>query len=130
MTIGLDTSIVLRLLTGQPKAEAELARTRLEKAMHERETVIVTDLVLAEAYFALHHHYGVTKTKARATLLAMVHSGVITAVPGEALWALEPAAGAGLVDRLIHARHRAEGAISLTFDRKVGALEGVKRLGR
>jgi hypothetical protein len=32
------------------------------------------------------------------------------------------------VDRLIHARHRALGAVTLTFERKLGALEGAVRL--
>jgi hypothetical protein len=43
--------------------------------------------------------------------------------------ALDPSAGAGLADRLIHARHRAEGAITVTFDKKMSALEGAVRLG-
>ena len=77
MTIGLDTSVVLRLLTGTPTAEAATARARLERAVFDREKVIVTDLVLAEAYFALHHHYGVPKDEARATLRAMIASGIV-----------------------------------------------------
>jgi predicted nucleic acid-binding protein len=53
VSIGLDTSVVLRLLTGEPAAEARLARGRIERAHAAAEPVIVTDLVLAEAYFAL-----------------------------------------------------------------------------
>jgi predicted nucleic acid-binding protein len=129
VSIGLDTSVVLRLLTGEPAAEAHLARGRIERAHAAAEPVIVTDLVLAEAYFALHHHYGLAKEEARAHLRRMAGSGIVTVVPPEAVPALDPSAGAGLADRLIHARHRAEGAITVTFDKKMSALEGAVRLG-
>ena len=130
LSIGLDTSVVLRLLTGQPAADARLARARIERAHAAAEVVLVTDLVLAEAYFALHYHYGQSKEEARSQLRRMAGSGIVTVVPPEAVTALDPALGAGLADRLIHARHRAEGAITLTFDRKMSALEGAVRLGR
>ena len=129
MTIAFDTTVVLRLLTGEPAAQARLARQRLERAHREGETVLVTDLVIAECYFALQHHYGVPKARARAALLAMVSSGTVTPSPREALTVLEPAPGAGLVDRLIHARHGTLGASTVTFDRKMGALVGAVRLG-
>ena len=48
MSIGLDTSVVLRLLTGEPTTEARLARVRIEHAHAAAEPVIVMDLVLAE----------------------------------------------------------------------------------
>lgn len=130
MSVGLDTSVVLRLLTGEPASEARVARTRIERAHAAGERVIVTDLVLAEAYFALHYHYGLAKEEARSHLRRMAGSGVVTVVPPEAVAALDPSAGAGLADRLIHARHRSEGAITLTFDKKMSALEGAVRLAR
>lgn len=124
MSLGLDTSVVLRLLTGEPVAEARLARARIERAYATREPIVVTDLVLAEAYFALHHHYGIPKEEARSYLRQMTGAGVVTVSPPEAEWALRESRGAGLADRLIHARHRSEGAVTLTFDKKMAALEG------
>ena len=126
--VGLDTSVVLRLLIGKPAAEARVARERLKNAHERGESIIVTDLVIAETYFALHYHYGIPKTEARARLLAMAESRVLTLSPPEAVEVLEPSTGAGLVDRLIHARHRAAGAVSWTLDRKMGALEGAVRI--
>lgn len=128
MSVGLDTSVVLRLLTGRPAAEARTAQKRLHAAHERGEEIVVTDLVLAEAYFALHYHYEVTKVEARAKLLAMASSRVVTLSPPDALWALEASVGAGLVDRLVHARHQAEGCVSWTFDRKMASLDGVVRL--
>lgn len=130
MSLGLDTSVVLRLLTGEPAVEARLARARLERAHAAAEPVLVTDLVLAEAYFALHHHYGLAKEEARSLLRRMATAGVVSVVPPEAVSALEPSAGAGLADRLIHARHRSHGAITLTFDKKMAVLEGAVWIGR
>jgi predicted nucleic acid-binding protein len=129
VSIGIDTSIVIRLLVGEPIAQARIARARLERALEERETVLVCDLVIGEAYFALHHHYGVPKEEARQLLLEFVTSGVVEADPPEAVHALAKSRGAGLVDRLVHARHRSRGAITLTFERKQAALEGAERLG-
>lgn len=130
VSLGLDTSVVLRLLTGEPAPEARAARARIERAYADQERVVVTDLVLAEAYFALHYHYGIPKQEARSHLRRMARSGIVALSPPEAVWALDESTGAGLVDRLIHARHRAEGAVTLTLDKKMAALEGAIRVGR
>jgi predicted nucleic acid-binding protein len=126
--IGLDTSIVVRLLIGLPESQARRARRRLERAVERGERVLVCDLVLAEAYHALRHHYGMPKAEARAALERFANSGVVQVVPPEAVSALAERAGAGVVDRLIHARYRSLGAVTTTFERKQGALEGAQRL--
>ena len=56
MAIGLDTSVVLRLLIGEPRLQMEAARRRIERALIAGEKVLVTDLVIAEAFYALRHH--------------------------------------------------------------------------
>lgn len=124
MTLGRDTSVVVRLLVGLPEAHAEVARRRLERAVETGEVVLVTDLVIADAYHALHHHYGVPKSEARLLLRRFVESGVVRPEPAEARAALSMTGGAGVVDRLIHARHRSLAAVTLTFDRQQGRLEG------
>jgi predicted nucleic acid-binding protein len=128
VAIGLDTSVVVRLLVGVPEGQARTARRRLEHAIERGESVIVCDLVIAEAYYALQFHYDVPKAEARRMLLRFVRSGVVTLEPREAEEVLDAAAGAGLMDRLIHARHRGLGAVTITFDRRLGALEGAVRL--
>ena len=128
MAIGLDSSVVVRLLVGVPEAQARAARRRLEIAVEQGERVVVSDLVLAEAYHALQHHYGVPKAEARAILHRFATSGTVHVDPARAVEALESKGGAGLVDRLIHARYRTLGATTATFERKQGALEGATRL--
>jgi predicted nucleic acid-binding protein len=128
VAIGLDTSVVVRLLVGLPASQAKVARTRLERALDDGESVLVADTVIAEAYFALQHHYDVPKSEARDILHRFATSGVVSVAPEEAVRALRPARGAGIVDRLVHERYRSLGAVTLTFERKQAALEGAERL--
>ena len=125
MNLGLDTSVVLRLLTGEPDDLAVVAKHRLEQAHAENDTVMVSDLVLAEAYYALVYHYKKDKEEARQLLQRMATSGTVHVDPVHALAALEPAIGAGLVDRLMLNRYRSMQASTLTFDRALGAAGGV-----
>ncbi len=126
--VGLDTSVVVRLLTGLPQKQLEAAKARLERALDEGDSVVVTDLAVAEAYHALHYHYGVPKAEARALLLRFVASGVVALDPPSSVNALADSRGAGMVDRMIHTRHRALGGITLTFERPQSRLEGAERL--
>lgn len=128
MTIGLDTSVVVRLLVGLPEALARAARQRLERATEEGETILVSDLVIAEAYHALQYHYAIPKAEARSLLRRFVESGVVRLEPAASAAALAAKGGAGLVDRLIHARYRSVGAVTLTLERRQGRLEGAVRL--
>ena len=125
----LDTvPVVVRLLVGVPDDQAQRAKERLEQALAAGHTLVVTDLAIDESYHALHHHYGMPKPQARALLERFVASGIVRLDPQSSLPALAHATGAGLVDRLIHARHRALAAITLTFDRRHAQLEGAERL--
>jgi predicted nucleic acid-binding protein len=124
--VGLDTSVVLRLLIGEPRSHAEIARRRIERAVSGGDTVVVTDLVIAEAFHALRHHYGVPQAVVLTRLREFLGSGVVHADPPGVVEALGQAAPAraGVVDRLIVARHRSLGAITATFDRRQARLEG------
>jgi predicted nucleic acid-binding protein len=126
VAIGLDTSVVLRLLIGEPRAQMEIARRRIERALIAGEEVVVTDLVIAEAFHALRHHYGVPEPVALGQLREFLDSGIASVDPVGAREAVEPEARvrAGAVDRLIVARHRALGATTATFDRRQARLEG------
>lgn len=47
MAIGLDTSVVLRLLIGEPRSHVEIARRRLERAVSAGDRVVVEALAAA-----------------------------------------------------------------------------------
>ncbi|MBI4419984.1 MAG: PIN domain-containing protein [Gemmatimonadetes bacterium] len=128
MTIGLDTSVVVRLLVGLPESQAARARRRLEAALENGERVVVADLALAETYHALHYHYAMPKDGARALLSRFLESGVVDPDPAGARQVVAARGGAGLVDRLIHQRYRDLGAVTVTFERRQGRLEGAVQL--
>lgn len=129
MSLGIDTSVLVRLLIGEPIPLATKARDRLLEAHRAREAVIVSDLVIAEAYHALKFHYELDPADIRRALLAMLTSGLVQAETGSAALAVLQAKSpgkAGLVDRLIQARYEADGMTTLTLDKaqaKIGRSE-------
>lgn len=126
MAVGLDTSVVLRLLTGEPRPLAEAARTYVDSARAMGKSVGVTDTVVGEAYFALQHHYGMSEPDVRALLRRFLESGVVTVEPEAVLDAFAPRGGAGFLDRLIDTRHRSLGWTSVTVDRKMARALGAE----
>jgi len=86
------------------------------------------DAVVGEAYFALLHHYAMPETEALSALRRLLDSGLVVPEPELILGAFPKASAAGFMDRLIHMRHQALGATTLTFDRQMGRLSGARRL--
>jgi len=54
--VGLDTSVVLRLLTGEPELQARRALAELDALASSGAVPLVSDLVVSEVYFALQYH--------------------------------------------------------------------------
>jgi predicted nucleic acid-binding protein len=129
MKIGLDTSVVLRLLLGQPVEQAQRALAALDEAAKRGDQAVVSDLVVAEAYFALHYHYGVPKKEALAALRGMFADGEIESqgvaaavLDTDALASAKP----GMVDRLIQGGYVAAGGSMVTFEKAAGRLKSVR----
>jgi predicted nucleic-acid-binding protein len=125
---GVDTSVVLRLLTGEPEKQARAAEAWLERHSAAGQRVEISDLVLAETYFALQFHYGVGKAEALKALREMVDDPAVAA--SEAARGVLAIAGLsrakpGFVDRLIHAGYRSGGSGMATFEKAAGKLPGV-----
>ena len=131
MKVGLDTSVVLRLLLGQPADQAQRAVAFLETVARRGDQAVVSDLVAAETYFALQHHYAVPKKDALAALRRMFADGEIESqgVVIEVL-ALEGLASAkpGFVDRLIQGAYISNGGSMATFEKASGKLDAVQIL--
>lgn len=129
MSLGLDTSVVVRLLTGEPADLAAKARNRLLEAHRIRQAAMVSDLVIAEAYHALRHHYSFDPADIRRGLLAMLTSGMVQHERGSAVLSVLQAkmpGKAGFVDRLIQARYETDGMTTLTLDKaqaRIGKTE-------
>ena len=129
MVVGLDTSVLIRLLVGLPPEQASAALHFIKEARVAGRNVVVSDLVVSEAYFALHSHYDVPKPEAVAALREVLRSGLVEPADGPAvIEILEEAARSsakpGFVDRLIHAQYERLPASMATFERAAGRLAG------
>ncbi len=78
---SLDTSVLIRLLVGEPKAQHESALRFLQEQKGAKRPVHVSDLVLSEAYFALQSYYGIPKHDALAMLALFLNEGSVSATP-------------------------------------------------
>ena len=126
---GIDTSVLVRLLTGDPETDFEYCVSKLCGLLDEGGEVFASNQVIGEAYVVLQHHYGVSKADARAALLDALGSGLVSPSNGRSVMAaLKAFGGPGLFDRLIADDYSRAGLEVLTLDRKMAKLDDVRRL--
>lgn len=129
MIVGLDTSVVVRLLAGEPRDLALAALRFLLERREAADRLQVSELVLAETYYALQHHYGVSK---RDTLGALrdflatpgIDGGgdVVEVLATPSLESAKP----GFVDRIIHRHYlRSSAERMATFEKAAAKLPKV-----
>ena len=125
MTFGMDTSYLLRLLTGQPADLAEAALARYQNAVDCGDSFYVNDVVVTEAYYALQHHYGKTKEEAIAALRAMSEDDSIS-FSGSFEYVIDTPnlakASPGFLDRMLTADYRSRGNITLSCEKSFKRL--------
>ena len=126
---GIDTSILVRLLTGDPSADFEYCVSTMSALVEEGGEIFASNQVIGEAYVAVQHHYGVSKVDARASLAGVLRSGLVAPLNGHSVFAaLEAQGGPGVFDRLISDGYSREGVQVLTLDRKMASLAEARRL--
>jgi len=132
MHAGLDTTVLLRLLVGQPAEQYQAALRFMDAVEKAGMRVLVSNLVLAEAYFACQHHYGISKEsvlQGMGALLArqtfVVHPAALELLSLRGIASAKP----GFLDRLIHAEYARFGTPLATFEKAARKLSGVKWLG-
>ena len=127
---GTDTSVLVRLITGLPEAEYHRCHAELTRMVEqEKAELFASNQVISEAYIVVQHHYGVSKADARTALTGALTSGLLAPLNGQAvLTALSETEGPGLLDRLIAEDYSRTVSETLTLDRKMAALPGVRRL--
>ena len=127
---GIDTSVLVRLLTGDPEKDFAYCVRKLRALVEDQTSeVFVSNQVVGEAYVAVQHHYGVSKADARASLLDVLRSGLVAPLNGRSvIEALNASGGPGLFDRLIAADYSRAGLEVLTLDRQMAALSDVRRI--
>lgn len=122
---SLDTSVVVRLLVGQPLDQYQSADHFLREQLGAQARVFVSDLVMAETYFALHCFYQITNADALQSLLLFVqYSGVTVSVVTASVLSLPNLASAkpGFIDRLIHGASHEAGHTLVTFEKAARRL--------
>ncbi len=119
---GIDTSVLVRLLTGSPEAEFARCVQRLQSLIEDGGEVFVSNQVIGEAYVAVQHHYGIGRADVRKALRDVLQSGLAKPLNGLAVFAiLESNTGPGLLDRLIVDDYARVDLETLTLDRKMAA---------
>ena len=127
----LDTSVLLRLLVGEPEKQAKIAEEALDEIVKSGGKVFVSDLVLSETYFALQFHYKVPKKEAIAVLKNLSQSEEVecSAIARSVLTQSNlHSANPGFVDRIIHAQYETTGTPMLTFEKASKKLPNTRIL--
>ena len=126
---GIDTSILLRLITAQPPDTSANCVEQLSELIVNGAEVFASNQVIGETYIAAQHHYKVSKIDASIALIHTLTSGLVSPLNGSAVIdALSATGGAGLFDRLIADDYTRAGLEILTLDRKMAALSNVQSL--
>ncbi len=120
---GIDTSVLLRLVTGEPEQDLVRCLTGLAAVVEDGGEILVSNQVLGEAYIVLQQFYGVSKPAARSALLEVLRRDVVAPINGQSVFdALEASGGPGLVDRLIVDGYSNDDVETLTLDRRMARL--------
>ena len=132
MTHGLDTSVVVRIVSGLPEGAARRVGERIAAEVSSGELFAISPLVLSEAYFALQHHYGFTKDEALQSLRALAHTDGIC-VPESVRAILDESnlakANPGFVDRMIVGEYATGGSDTYSCERSFCRLQGTVVVG-
>ena len=125
MTFGLDTSVVLRLLTGQPQDLAAKALERYQDGIAAGDDFSVSDLVAAESYYAIQHHYGKSKEEALDALRSFSSGDGISFSQNFKAAINTPnihKASPGFVDRMLVSGYGETGQITLSCEKSFRRL--------
>ena len=127
MTHGLDTSVVVRIISGLPEGVAEKVGERIAAEIAGGDDFAVSALVLSETYFALQHHYAFTKEEALQSLLAFsCTEGIRVAESIRAILESPNLAKAkpGFVDRMIVGEYATAGSDTYSSEKSFRRLDG------
>ena len=127
---GIDTSVLVRLVTADPEPDFERCVNELRALIEEQDSeVFASNQVVGEAYIVLQHHYGISASDARSALADTLTSGLVAPLNGQSVvLALQASGGPGVFDRLIADGYSHTGLETLTLDRQIASLPSVRRL--
>lgn len=125
MTIGLDTSALVHIISGEPPEAAERVARHIADVLDGGGTCLVSDIAAFEAYYALQQFYGMTKGEVIGHLRALSvtpgfrFTGTVASI-------LETPnldrANPGFIDRVIAEEYRAAGATTVSCEKSFRKL--------
>jgi predicted nucleic-acid-binding protein len=130
--IGLDTNVLVRILTGDDETQSTRAKRFLSDKCSVDDPAFVSCVVLVETYWVLESVYGFKHSEINAAL-ELIFSVQEIRIQDDALarqaWQSYSRGGADFADVLIEAISRAHGCeATVTFDRKAAKLDGFRLL--
>ena len=126
MLYGLDTSALVRIITAEPPELAAKVATRVAGIIAEGGTCLVSDVVVAETYYALQYHYGFTKAEAISDLRQIAETlGFEFSQSAKAALSIPRAVAAspGIVDRMLAGEHLSRDATTISCERDFRKLQ-------
>ena len=130
--IGLDTNILLRLWLNDDPAQNKRLDSVLAEHGSTPSSLLVTDVVLAEALWTLRSAFGQDKAAQLVAVRSLLEEVAFAFEDREAITravALFEEGTCGFSDCLIAAKHARQGCdFTVTFDRGMRKLPGVKVL--
>ena len=129
LRIGIDTSVLLRLVTTDPPDQYAYCIRHLNELAREGFCVVASNQAIGEAYITAHLYYDVPYESVRAKLMEVLTGGLVAPQNGQAvLDALAATGGPGLFDRLIADGYAQAGLDTLTLDRSMARLPQARLL--
>jgi predicted nucleic-acid-binding protein len=126
MTYGLDTSVIMRLLTSEPPGLAEKVRDFIEEHLTAGDIFFVSSLVASEAYFALQRHYCMSKEAVITAMRSLAdEDGFIFSTEANIALGTPDAwkASPGFVDRMIANEYSAKGFSTISCEKDFRKLD-------
>ena len=127
---GIDTSVLVRLTTREPEKDFEHCVEELRALIEDQgNEIFASNQVIGEAYIAIQHHYGVSDSDTRASLIDLLTSGLVSPLNGHSvIIALQTTTSPDLLGRLIADEYPRAGLETLTLDQRMASLPRVRRL--
>ena len=126
MLYGLDTSVLVRIIKAEPPDLARRVAARVAQLIADGNTCLVSDVAVAETYYALQYHYGFTKEEAISDLRRIAESVGFEFSPSARSTLSIPhadKASPGMVDRILAGEYLARNATTLSCERDFDKLQ-------
>ena len=129
MRYALDPSVLVRILANKPQPLAGEVIASVARRIADGDTMVVPDIILPEAYYAMQHHYGVDKgTIINAFRFLSLQHGFEFSDEAKDVLSLEglERVNPGFVDRLICAEQQRNGISVLSCEKSFRRLQNTE----